>query len=100
VTREIEAFALGIPGVSEVAVVKAFGALGEPVVALTLNAPEEKSLEGIFGDVKRAFPDFMLSHVLRIRFIPRDVDGLPLTQELAAFVAQQLVAKESETDED
>lgn len=100
ITREIETFALGLPGVSEAAVVKAFGTLGEPVLALALNAAEEHSLEGIFTEVKRAFPEFMLSHVLRIRFIPRDVSGLPLTQELAAFVSEQLVALESQSEKD
>jgi acyl-CoA synthetase (AMP-forming)/AMP-acid ligase II len=98
IAREIEAFALEIPGVTEAAVVKAFGALGEPVVALALNAPEEHILRDIFGEIKRVFPDSNLSHVLRIRFIPRDVAGEPLTQELARFVSAQLVDLESQSD--
>jgi acyl-CoA synthetase (AMP-forming)/AMP-acid ligase II len=95
-SREIESFVSGVSGVSEVALVKAFGSLGEPVIALAVSAEEDTELESIFNDVRASFPDSKLSHIVRVRFIPRDSKGAPLIQELAQFVTSALLAEASE----
>lgn len=95
-TQEIEALVSSLPGVSEVALVRAFGPLGEPIVALAVNADEGTTLEYIFNEVRDSIPDSIVSHVVRVRFIARDSNGVPLKQELAKFVTSELADEASQ----